>query len=523
MKSQLKKIIDSTSSKHISRAIKKDQELYAAIMQCVGNTVSEKAYNFLYPGENICKNNRSKKFNSINKGYRFCGPAGRCSCAKSSVSASVKATKQEYSQANNDRINQQRSATLLKKYGVENSAQTVNAKNQHRNFYNDSNKVEKTTAQIKQTKLQRYGDPDYNNPVKIKHSLKKTYNTEYLISRYNNPNFEILNNRDKLNDLYKTQSIEHIAETLDVHIQTVYRYLNNHGIREPFVSSEENQVVVFLQSLGIENIVRNSRKLLPSRKEIDIYLPDYNLAIEYNGVYWHHEDVAHINRSYHSSKYFQCQENGIDLITIFSNFWKTKPDVVKKTIINRLGINKEKIAARKCTVKELKSKDIRDFLNQHHVQGYTPASVCLGLYYQDRLSAVMTFSKSRLAMGKRRTGYELVRFASSVRVVGGAGKLLKHFVNNYSNEEIFSYSNNEFSNGNLYKSLGFSLHREIPPSYWYLKPREERLVHRFNFSKQKLIKLGYDKNLTEKQITTQMGLLKVWDCGKKLWVYNCSN
>jgi hypothetical protein len=146
--------------------------------------------------------------------------------------------------------------------------------------------------------------------------------------------------------------------------------------------------------------------------------------------------------------------------------------------------------------------------------------VCLGLYYKDDLKAVMTFSKSRIAIGKNKNGNELVRFASKTRVVGGASKLLKYFVQNYSQDEIYSYSNNEWSNGKLYNSLGFELVKEISPSYWYLKPREEKLVHRFNFAKQKLVAQGYDPALTEKQITHQIGLLKVWDCGKKLWIYN---
>jgi hypothetical protein len=520
MKKQLEKIIKETDRKHISQVIKKDLNLLNEISKHYGNTISEKAYNFLNPGENICKNNKSKKFNSITKGYRFCGKASVCECARDSVSENVSKTKQSYSDSIKKKINQKRSQTVVSKYGVENVGQTAKAKLEHKKFYKDKNQVAAVNKKIKNTKFEKYGDKNYNNPIKIKQSLKETYSTDYLIEKYNNSGFETLKNADKLAELYRTKSVEQIAEQLGVHVQTIYKYLNINGIREPYKSSEETEIVSFLQSLGITNIVRNSRKLIPSKKEIDIYLPDYNTAIEYNGVYWHHEDVDHITRSYHSSKYYQCQEQGINLITVFSNFWKTKPDVVKNTIKNRLGINNEKIAARKCVVKQIKSKDTKELLEKYHIQGYTPASVCLGLYYNQELIAVMTFSKARIAIGKNKSGYELVRFASKVRVVGGAGKLLSYFLKNFGNEKIFSYSNNEWSNGDLYRSLGFDLAKEIPPSYWYLKPREEKLFHRFNFSKQKLIKMGYDGNLTERQITRQMGLMKIWDCGKKLWVYD---
>lgn len=520
MKEQLLKLINETNPKQLSQVIKKNNDLFKIISQCHGLTISEKAYNYLYPNQRICKNNKNKKFNSITQGYRFCGTAKECECAKESVSRAVSNAKQNYSDETRDSINKKRSNTNLEKYGVNNVGQTSKAKRQHKEFYSDKDNILQVSNTIKETKLKKYGDANYNNPLKIKKTLKEKFNVEYLVEKYDNVGFKILSDKEKLTELYNKKSVESIAEELNVHAQTVYRYLNMFGIRDPYKSSEENEIVEFLKSLGIQNIVRNTRKLLQSKKEIDIYLPDYSLAIEYNGVYWHHEDIDHITRSYHSSKYYQCQKQGIELITIFSNFWKSKPKIVKNILINRLGLNKEKIAARKCLIKEIKSKDTRDFLETYHVQGYTPASICLGLYYNDDLVAVMTFSKSRIAIGKTKEGYELVRFASKTRVVGGAGKLLSYFIKNYPNEKIFSYSNNEWSDGKLYKSLGFKLHKEIPPSYWYIKPKEEKLVHRFNFSKQKLVKLGYNKLLTEKQITAQMGLLKVWDCGKKLWILN---
>jgi hypothetical protein len=519
MRNQLIEIINNTNNKHISQAIKKNTKLHNEINQCFGSSIAEKAYNYLYPDRNTCSFGQPKRFESIIKGYRFCAPAGKCKCAKLSVSKSVSNAKQSHTLEQKQNINRRREHTLFSKYGVKNAGQTDQARQKHQQFYQDSQKVHNTNCAIKKTKYQKYGNENYNNPVKIKKSLKAKYNSSYLSEKYNNSSYEILNHAEQLRTLYLTHSAEQIADTLNVHVQTVYRYLNKHSIRVPYRSSEETEIVEFLKSLGITNIVRNSRSLIPTGKEIDIFLPDHNLAIEYNGVYWHHEDVDHITRSYHSSKYFECQKKQIQLITVFSNFWKSKPDTVKNILINRLGLNQNKIAARKCTIAQLSSKETKDFLEKYHIQGYTPAGVCLGLCYQNQLVAVMTFAKSRIAMGNKKSGYELVRYASSTRVVGGAGKLLKYFTRTHSNQEIYSYSNNEWSDGNLYNSLGFDLVKQIPPSYWYLKPREEKLIHRFNFSKQKLIKMGFDPNKTEKQITAEMGLLKVWDCGKKLWVY----
>lgn len=510
-------IVSNTNPKKISQEIKKHHDLFRAVNQEHGDTISEKVYNFLYPNQGICELGKRKKFQGINKGYGYCGAVSRCECAKKSVSQKVSETKKNFSEDKKQQINQKRQSTVKEKYGVTNVGQTDRARSQHKQFYSDSHAVEQTNLKIKQTKTDRYGDPNWNNPEKIKKTLRKTLNTDYYVERFNNENYKILLDKQLLKEKYSQSTPQRIADDLEVHVQTVYRHLNSHGLKTPYESSEEKQIAEYLQSLGITNIVRNTRKLLPSGKEIDIYLPDHKLAIEYNGVYWHHEDVNHITRSYHYNKYKQCQDQGISLITIFSNFWKSRPDVVKNILANRLGVNRFSIPARKCVIKEISSRDTRELLDQYHVQGYTPASICLGLYYENSLVAAMTFSKARVALGKTKQGYELVRYVSSQRVVGGASKLLKYFRKNISSESVYSYSNNEWSDGNLYNTLGFTLAREIPPSYWYLRPREEKLLHRFNFSKQKLVKQGWDVAMTEKQITQSMGLMKVWDCGKRLW------
>ena len=129
----------------------------------------------------------------------------------------------------------------------------------------------------------------------------------------------------------------------------------------------------------------------------------------------------------------------------------------------------------------------------------------------------MTFSKSRMGIGSISEHTELVRFASAGLIVGGASKLLTHYKIANPAETIISYSDNEWSTGHLYKTLGFALDSDVKYSYWYLKPREHKLYHRFSFSKQKLVAQGYDSNKTEALIAKEIGLLKVWDCGKRKW------
>jgi len=520
MKDQILEIVEQ-HPKQFSQIIKRDKQLYSCIKDSHGDSIAEKAYNTVYNESQICKNNSHKKFRSFRQGYGFCGSSKQCACARESVSQKVSAAKQSYTPNQKNLISEKRQETNLKKYGVANTAQTETAKAKHAEFYADQSKVNTAVEQAKKTKLLKYGNSTYNNAKKIKQTWQEKYSDSYWNNFYPDKELETLADKNTLLELYKQKSIPEIAQHCNVHIQTVYKYLNKHKLRDPFSSSEETEVVKYLQSLGIQNIVRNTRKLLPSRKEIDIYLPDYNLAIEYNGVYWHHEDVDHITKSYHADKFQECENLGIQLITIFSNFWKSQPNRVKQILRNRLGIDAQKIYARNCSIEYITTKQAKTFFQQNHIQGYSVSSVRLGLFEKDQLVAAMTFSRPRTGIGKSEKGWELVRFASSTRVVGGASKLLRHFIKDYSPECVTSYSDNEWSNGNLYKTLGFDLESNIPASYWYLKPREERFYHRYNFAKHKLVEKGHDATLTEREITRQIGLLKVWDCGKKKWKLNC--
>lgn len=524
MQQQILDILSEYGPKHFTKKIKNTPELYEIIEPCPGNTISEKVYNYLHPYENICKYGNNKNFNSINNGYRFCGKTSVCKCAKESVSKKCKEIKDSYSKEQKTLIHEKRVNTTMSKYGVSNNGQLSHAIETRKELYSNKEAVSKITQQVKQTKLELYGDENYNNINQIKETWKEKYTMDYWAERLDNEDYKHLYDKEYMENLIKQHDPIEISNMLNVHVQTVYRYLNTHGIRDPYKSMTEIELVGFLQSLGISNIIRNTRKLIPSGKEIDIYLPDYNLAIEYDGVYWHHEDVPHITRTYHKDKFIECQILGIQLITIFSTFWINKKDIVKQLLINKLGINTTSIFARKCIIKSLETYEIKDFLNSNHIQGYTTSSINYGLYHNDELISVMTFGKcnSRIGIGKQEDGFELIRYASSKRVVGGASKLLNHFIKEHRPNKIVSYSNNEWSDGNMYKVLGFELETEIKPSYCYISPNGSKMYHRFNYSKQKLVKKGFDKSLTEREITKQLKLLKLWDCGKKRWVLNIS-
>jgi hypothetical protein len=284
------------------------------------------------------------------------------------------------------------------------------------------------------------------------------------------------------------------------------------------ISIQETELADFIESLGFVT-QRNNRTII-NPYELDIVIPEKKIAIEYCGLFWHTEQRGK-DKKYHSNKLNLCNQNGYRLITIFEDEWVTKKDIVKFRLKHILGMPDETIYARKCKVLPISAKEASDFINQYHIQGYTPCSIKLGLYYDIYLVAVMTFAKGSISKGARdKEGvYELSRFCSSCKVIGGASKLLKHFQRNYDYTEIFSYADLRWSNGNLYKTIGFDHIHNSDPNYWYIDKPLTR-THRFNYRKNILEKKleTFDPELTEYQNMLNNGIDRVWDCGNMKFV-----
>lgn len=292
----------------------------------------------------------------------------------------------------------------------------------------------------------------------------------------------------------------------------IERMKNNGSFYTPAPTNPEKEIVDYLKSCGIKNIIQSEKNIL-SGLELDIYLPDLNIAIEYNGNRFHSDLFR--KKNYHRKKSEECQQKGIRLIHIWECDYIKKKDIVLSNLKSILGLIKNKYQARKCVIKEISSVQANNFLNENHLQGSTVSKIRLGLFSDGELVSVMTFSKLRKATGLNHieNNYELVRFCNKkdTTVIGGATKIYKFFIKKYSPEYIISYANRDWSVGNLYIKLGFKFSGYTDPGYFYVKSNHK--YSRYSFTKHKLIKDGFDPLKTEYQIMTERGFFRIWDCG----------
>lgn len=286
-------------------------------------------------------------------------------------------------------------------------------------------------------------------------------------------------------------------------------------------SKKENEIFEFIKKRNL-TIEHGNRNIL-NGKELDIFLPSKQIAIEYNGLRWHSEEFGR-NKWYHLNKTLECNNKGIKLIQIFEDEYVEHKDVVLNKISHILGIQQylPKIMGRKCRIENI-SKDIAEqFLNDYHIQGYARSTVYLGALYEDKLIAVMTFKQEI----KNSLKWELTRFASDYHYVcqGVGGKLFNWFVKFYNPTEIKSFADRRWTldkEDNLYVKLGFKLTKELNPNYEYIYlSNPKKRIHKFNFRKQILNKkYGFPLSMTETEMIKKLGYVKIWDCGlfKYIW------
>ena len=335
------------------------------------------------------------------------------------------------------------------------------------------------------------------------------YDTTDLITKFNSIHKE---KYDYSNLVYKgiKDKIDIICKKHGVFKQTAECHLHGNSCPKckDTTRKKENSLKEYIESLGLK-ILSNNRTIL-SGKELDIFIPDRNIAFEFNGLYWHSE--LRIDKDYHLNKTNQCKEKGINLIHIFEDEWDNKKEIVISRITNLLHMTENRIYARKCILKEISSDISTKFFDENHLQGKVGATIKIGLFYEDRLVSSMLFNKPRLSSSN--DNYELVRFANikNTNVIGGASKLLNYFIKKYKPKSIISFADKRWSNGFLYEKLGFTAKYEIPPDYFYIKDGKRR--HKSSFKKKILVKEGFDSNKSEHEIMFGRGLYRIYDCGK---------
>lgn len=160
-----------------------------------------------------------------------------------------------------------------------------------------------------------------------------------------------------------------------------------------------------------------------------------------------------------------------------------KFEVVKSYICGATNNIKNRVYARHTEVKVVSNHELRPFLNTNCFYGYRAANTNLGLYMKRdhgkyrKGDLVMVYTFGHGFFGQNKWDIEIIRVATCLhtQVVGGASKLLKHFLENYpvlrignnnveTNRMVY-YVDADHNTGNSLKTLGFDYVEHNGPGF----------------------------------------------------------
>jgi len=315
--------------------------------------------------------------------------------------------------------------------------------------------------------------------------------------------------------------------------QAVYHHLAGQGCPRcnHMKSAPEQQIADFLSKLT--TVVQRDRTII-APKELDIYLPEHNLAVEFCGMYWHsHGDKEDEkkNKHRHAEKYRLCAERGIRLLTIYETEWAERPRTIKRLLRNAVGRSRGRLMARKCRLGKPTVQEARAFYESYHPQGGAGAGEHYGLYHRDKLVACMrfTFGGNDRGHGAKERQWTLSRYATRLPVAGAASRLFKAFVAEHDPPEVKSFSDNRLFGGGMYERLGFSLEEDVSSDYQVWSPKlglRPKPHYQRRVLQKRLQEHGLDERFehltdprTEAEVTYLMGARRIYDCGKKRWLW----
>jgi len=367
-----------------------------------------------------------------------------------------------------------------------------------------------------------------SNPMSNKEVSEKSrfirYETNWSLVPKDFLDAIIQKDKEKFVELIDELFIKHdneriyISRELNISYSTLCRYIRIFDVQDRYVSPRgapsvgEKEVYSFIKDM-FQDAMQGNRTLLGDGREIDIYVPSKNFAVEYDGLYYHSEYSGNKDKHYHVSKTNMCESIGVQLIHIFDSEWNDpiKQKIIKSILKHKLGVSSNRIYARKCILADLTPSIATNFLNANHLSGFRGAKFHKGLYYNNELVSVMSIGEERYSKEKC---YEITRFASvlDVSVVGGLSKLFKSFV---LDAPVISYADRRYSTTlNSSYSAIFKNNIVTESSWWGFHKSDFILNHRLSYTKDKVKQFNaYDDTLSVFDNMVLNGYDRVWDCG----------
>ena len=266
-------------------------------------------------------------------------------------------------------------------------------------------------------------------------------------------------------------------------------------------SSIETIIKTILNKNNIEYIQHNRTIIHP--RELDFYLPKYNIGIECNGIYWH----SGINgKKRMQIKYNLAKTNNIKLLTFWEDDIRNNTETVESIIKEHCKLNDILLSINN-TIKVIDNNIANDFINKNSLvqtNNINNTAINIGLFNKFELIAIGSFILN-----------ETNNYIFSYYVKNGISNIIikniiQYFKNNFYFESLIAYSDNEIINDEIFVNCGFDFISNIKASYTY---------YNYKISNKRIIK--NDKLLKNIKLSK---CLKCYNAGQKMYkLFNKNN
>ncbi len=317
------------------------------------------------------------------------------------------------------------------------------------------------------------------------------------------------------NPVSRARLVETNLERHGVPYSTLLPQVQN-TLTERKESEAEREVRAYLQQTTGDEWASDWSVIAP--KQLDCYNARLQVAVEFNGLVWHSERMG-ADRWKHHAKYAACRDQNIQLLTVFEDEWMQRRPQVEAVLRSRLGMFDCRIYGRQTTVTQVPTRDAFPYINRWHIQPQQRAKYAALMWYAGDVVGAITFTSHHRATTDTSIVLSRMCFAPGVQVVGGASKLVSAMIPTLraaGYTQVVSWSDNRWSDGGVYRQMGWTRDAELDPDYSYVDLTRRGVRHSKQSCRKTAIKAVPGE--TERQRITALGLSRIWDCGKVRWI-----
>lgn len=348
---------------------------------------------------------------------------------------------------------------------------------------------------IKQTLLDKYGVDHSSKMVKTQETKRKKSLEKHGVDHYTKtPEYKQAAKQRAIDSgltyIYDGKTAEVIAKELGVSLSGFHQRVRNYGYEsaikmEKTKTDIEHRMEQLLYKLQIKYLTGQT----VDKYKPDFILPDHNIIIECDGLYWH-SDAIQKDKYYHRDKKQLYKDKGYNALFFREDEIIAKIDIVESMVAHRCKMSKS-IFARKCTIEELPFKEIEPFLQSYHLMSVgSGKGVCLK--YNGEIVAVSQIVQ--------RDYIDISRFCTKpmINIVGGFSKVMS-YLKKY-NKPIQTFIDGRYGTGDYLLELGFELKNKDISFKWV---KNDKTFHRMKYKGN----TGYQEKC-----------YKIWDCGQYKYV-----